>query len=151
MPEQVVAKNKKAFHDYEVLDRYEAGIVLVGTEVKAIRDRKVNLKDSYARVRGGELWLENCHISPYTHGNISNHEPLRSRKLLLHRRELSKLIGRSTRKGFTIVPLSLYFKNGKIKLELGLGRGKQLHDKRETARRKAIDRDVEIELKRRES
>ena len=151
MPEQVVAKNKKAFHDYEVLDRYEAGIVLVGTEVKAIRDRKVNLKDSYARVRGGELWLENCHISPYTHGNISNHEPLRPRKLLLHRRELSKLIGRSTRKGFTIVPLSLYFKNGKIKLELGLGRGKQLHDKRETARRKAIDRDVEIELKRRES
>lgn len=151
MPEQVVAKNKKAFHDYEVLDRYEAGIVLVGTEVKAIRDRKVNLKDSYARVRGGELWLENCHISPYTHGNISNHEPLRPRKLLLHRRELSKLIGRSTRKGLTIVPLSLYFKNGKIKLELGLARGKQLHDKRETARRKAIDRDVEIELKRRES
>ncbi|MDA2923510.1 SsrA-binding protein SmpB, partial [Acidobacteria bacterium AH-259-L09] len=131
MAEQIVVKNKKAFHLYKILDRYEAGIALQGTEVKAIREHKVNLKDSYARIKDGELWLENCHISPYSHGSISNHEPLRSRKLLLHRRQINKLIGKSIKQGFTIVPLSLYFKNGKVKVEIALARGKQIHDKRE--------------------
>lgn len=149
MTEQVVVKNKKAFHLYKILDRYEAGIALQGTEVKAIREHKVNLKDSYARIKDGELWLENCHISPYSHGSISNHEPLRSRKLLLHRRQINKLIGKSIKQGFTIVPLSLYFKNGKVKVEIALARGKQIHDKREAARRKAIEREVEMELRRR--
>ncbi|MFQ5928349.1 MAG: SsrA-binding protein SmpB [Acidobacteriota bacterium] len=149
MTEQVIVKNKKAFHLYKILDRYEAGIALQGTEVKAIREHKVNLKDSYARIKDGELWLENCHISPYSHGSISNHEPLRSRKLLLHRRQINKLIGKSIKQGFTIVPLSLYFKNGKVKVEIALARGKQIHDKREAARRKAIEREVEMELRRR--
>ncbi|MDA2928864.1 SsrA-binding protein SmpB [Acidobacteria bacterium AH-259-O06] len=151
MAEQVVVKNKKAFHLYKILDRYEAGIALQGTEVKAIREHKVNLKDSYARIKDGELWLENCHISPYSHGSISNHEPLRSRKLLLHRRQINKMIGKSIKQGFTIVPLSLYFKNGKVKVEIALARGKQIHDKREAARRKAIEREVEMELRRRKS
>ncbi|MDA2928004.1 SsrA-binding protein SmpB, partial [Acidobacteria bacterium AH-259-G07] len=128
MAEQIVVKNKKAFHLYKILDRYEAGIALQGTEVKAIREHKVNLKDSYARIKDGELWLENCHISPYSHGSISNHEPLRSRKLLLHRRQINKLIGKSIKQGFTIVPLSLYFENGKVKVEIALARGKQIHD-----------------------
>ena len=147
MAEQVVVKNKKAFHLYKILDRYEAGIALQGTEVKAIREHKVNLKDSYARIKDGELWLENCHISPYSHGSISNHEPLRSRKLLLHRRQINKLIGKSIKQRFTIVPLSLYFKNGKVKVEIALAKGKQIHDKREATRRKAIEREVEMELK----
>ena len=147
MPEQMIIKNKKAFYDYEIFDRYEAGLVLQGTEVKAIRENKVNLKDSYARVKEGELWLENCHISPYSHGSISNHEPLRSRKLLLHRRQINKLIGKSIKQRFTIVPLSLYFKNGKVKVEIALAKGKQIHDKREATRRKAIEREVEMELK----
>ena len=149
MPEQMVIKNKKALYDYEILDRYEAGVILQGTEVKAIRENKVNLKDSYARVKEGELWLENCHIGTYSHGTNANHEAERSRKLLLHRKEINKLIGKSIRRGFTIVPLSLYFKQGRIKVEIALARGKQVHDKREKARRKAIERDVQMELKRR--
>ncbi|MDA2934201.1 SsrA-binding protein SmpB [Acidobacteria bacterium AH-259-D05] len=149
MSDQLVSKNKKAFHQYEILDRFEAGIVLEGTEVKAIREHKVNLKDSYARIKDGEAWLENCHISPYSHGNISNHDPLRPRKLLLHRREIKKLLGKTLKSGFTIVPLSVYLKNGKVKVEIALARGKRLHDKREAARRKAVDREVEVELKRR--
>lgn len=149
MSEQMVIKNKKAFYDYEIIDRYEAGVILQGTEVKAIRENKVHLKDSYARVKEGELWLENCHIGTYSHGANANHEAQRSRKLLLHRKEIKKLIGKSIRRGFTIVPLSLYFKQGRVKVEIALARGKQVHDKREKARRKAIDRDVQMELKRR--
>lgn len=147
MSDQIIAKNKKAFHDYEILERYEAGVVLQGTEVKAIREHKVNLKDSYAQAKEGELWLQNCHISPYSHGSTRSHEPLRPRKLLLHRREVEKLSGKITTKGLTLVPLSLYFKNGRVKVELALARGKRVHDKRETARRKVIEREIETELK----
>lgn len=149
MGHKVVAQNRKAFHEYEILERFEAGIVLVGTEVKSVRQHEVNLKDSFARAFQGEIWLENCHISPYSHGNIQNHEPRRSRKLLLNKREISKLLGEITRKGLTIVPLQMYLKNGKVKVEIALVRGKRLHDKRETARRRVIQREIETELKRR--
>lgn len=149
MNQGLIARNKKAYHDYEILEEFEAGIVLLGTEVKSLRGHRVNLKESYARFRGGELWLEGCHISPYSHGNLSNHEPLRARKLLLHRRELGKLLGKTTEKGLTIVPLSIYFKGGKVKLKVGLARGKRLHDKRETKRRREVEREVQAELKRR--
>ncbi|MEE8161377.1 MAG: SsrA-binding protein SmpB [Acidobacteriota bacterium] len=148
MPEQVVTKNKKAFHNYEIIHRYEAGIVLHGSEVKAIREGRVSLSDSYARIKDDELWLKNCHISPYSHGSTLQHDPTRPRKLLLHRREINKLIGKTIKTGLTIVPLSIYFKNGKIKIEIALARGKRLYDKREKARRKTIQREMEIELKR---
>lgn len=146
---KIITKNRKAFHDYEILDRFEAGLVLAGTEVKAIREGRINLKDSYARLAGGEVWLENCHISPYSHGNIQNHDPLRSRKLLLKRREINKLMGETVKTGLTIIPLQVYLKNGKAKVEIGLARGKKSYDKRETARRKTIDREIESALKRR--
>ena len=149
MSDRLVAKNKKAYHDYEILDEYEAGMVLVGTEVKSLRDGRVNLKESYARIKNNEIWLENCHISPYRHGNIANHEPTRRRKLLLQRREINRIIGKVVQKGLTIVPLSLYFKNGVAKLRIGVARGKKLHDKRETQRRKAVEREMRTELKRR--
>ncbi len=147
MSRRLIAKNKKAFHEFEVLDRLEAGLVLQGTEVKSLREGKVNLKESFARVKNGEVWLEGCHISPYTHGNIHNHDPIRPRKLLLHRREISQLIGKVEQKGLTLVPLSLYFTKGKAKLELAVARGKKLHDKRETARRKTLEREIQAELK----
>lgn len=146
---QVVARNRKAFHEYEILERYEAGIVLMGTEVKSIREGRINLKDSYAHIVEGEVWLENCHISPYSHGHIENHEPTRSRKLLLNRREINKLMGETIKTGQTIVPLQVYFKNGRVKIEIALARGKKLYDKRETARRKTIEREIESALKQR--
>ena len=146
---QLVAKNRKAFHDYEIAETYEAGIVLQGTEVKSIRDGRVNLKDSYALVRNGELWLEHCHISPFPQGNLYNHEPMRPRKLLLHKRQISKLAGETTRKGMTLVPLSMYFLEGKVKVEIAVARGKKAYDKRETERRKEIEKDVRQEMKRR--
>ncbi len=149
MTDGVVVRNKKASFNYEILDRYEAGLALQGTEVKAIRDHKVNLKESYARVKNGQVWLEGCHIGPYRHGNLFNHEPLRPRKLLLHRREINKLIGITMRKGFTLVPIALYFKNGRVKVEIGVARGKRNYDKRETAKRKTVDREIRMELKRR--
>ncbi len=149
MADHLVAKNKKAYFDYEILEEFEAGMVLTGTEVKSLRDHRVNLKESYARIKDGEVWLENCHISPYTHGNLSNHEPTRRRKLLLQRREINRLVGKTAQKGLTIVPLLLYFKNGRAKLKVGLARGKKTHDKRETERRKVVEREVEAELKRR--
>ena len=148
MSHQVLGRNKKAFHEYEILDRFEAGVVLQGTEVKAIREHKVSLKESFVRIKDEEAWLENCHISPYSHGNISNHDPLRARKLLLHRREIKKLTGKTVKSGFTIVPLSMYLKDGRVKLEIALARGKRIHDKREAARRKTLDREVETALKR---
>lgn len=144
-----VARNKKAFHNYEIREKYQAGLVLLGTEVKAIRDHQVSLGDSYARVRNGEVWLENCYIGPYRHGNLANHDPLRPRKLLLHRREINRLTGALSNKGFTLVPLALYFERGRAKVELGVARGKRLYDKREAARRRAVERDIAQELKRR--
>ena len=145
--QELIAKNKKAYHDYYVLDEIEAGIVLLGTEVKAIREHRVNLKDSFARVQGGEVWLENCHIAAYKHGNRDNHAPRRRRKLLLHRREINKILGKAKRKGLTLVPLSLYFKNGKAKVRLGLARGKKTYDKREAKRKKIIEREIQAQLK----
>jgi SsrA-binding protein len=146
---QLISKNRKAFHDYEIVETYEAGVVLQGTEVKSVREGRVNLKDSYALVKNGEIWLEHCHISPFPQGNIYNHEPMRSRKLLLHKRQINKLAGDTTRKGMTLVPLALYFLDGKVKVEIAVARGKKVYDKRETERRKEIERDVQMEMKRR--
>ncbi len=147
--ERLFAANKKAFHDYFILDRLEAGIVLVGTEVKSVRESRVNLKDSYALIRQGEPFLLNCHISPYSHGNRQNHDPMRARKLLLHHKEIRKLIGKTQEKGLTLVPLRMYLRRGKIKVELGVARGKKLHDKRETERRKEMDREARAAVKHR--
>ncbi len=147
--ERLFATNKKAFHDYFILDRLEAGIVLVGTEVKSVRESRVNLKDSYALIRQGEPFLLNCHISPYSHGNRQNHDPMRARKLLLHHKEIRKLIGKTQEKGLTLVPLRMYLRRGKIKVELGVARGKKLHDKRETERRKEMDREARAAVKHR--
>jgi len=139
--------NRKAFHDYEIIERLEAGVVLIGTEVKALREGRANFKDSYARVINGELWVVNMHISPYSNGGYSNHEPLRQRKLLLHKRELKRLIGKIEERGLTIIPLKLYFKNGRAKIEIGLARGKRLHDKRKDIAQKDMQRDAQRELK----
>ncbi len=147
--EKIVATNKKAFHDYFILEKIEAGICLLGTEVKAIREGRLNLKDSYAIVQGGEMFLFHCHISPYSHGNIENHDPTRTRKLLLHEREIRKLIGKTQEKGLTVVPLRVYFKRGLIKVELGVARGKKLIDKRETERRKEADLEARAAMKHR--
>ena len=147
MSEQIVGKNKKAFYEYEILDRFEAGIALLGSEVKALRERKISLKESYARIKGGEAWLENCHIGPYSHGGHASHEPLRPRKLLLHRREINKLIGKTERKGLTLVPLSVYFKNGNVKVEIALAHGKKQFDKRQKLQQDQQKRDVARSLK----
>ncbi len=147
--EKVVATNKKAYHDYFILEKLEAGISLLGTEVKAIREGRLNLKDSYALIQRGEAFLFNCHISPYSHGNRENHEPTRTRKLLLHRKEIRKLIGKTQEKGLTLIPLRVYFKRGMIKIELGVARGKKLIDKRETERRKEADREARVAMKHR--
>ncbi len=145
---KTLATNKKAFHNYFILDKLEAGIALLGTEVKSIREGRINLKDSYALVRSGETFLQNCHISPYSHGNRENHDPLRPRKLLLHHQEIRKLIGKTQEKGLTLVPLRVYLRRGKIKVELGLARGKKLYDKRETERRKEAERESRAAMKR---
>ena len=145
--EKLIAANKKAFHDYFILEKIEAGISLMGTEVKAIREGRLNLKDSYALVRAGEVFLINCHISPYSHGNRENHEPMRARKLLLHSREIRKLIGKTQEKGLTLVPLRVYLKCGKVKFELGIAKGKKLFDKRETERRKEADKEARVAVK----
>lgn len=139
----VIAQNKKASHDYFIEETYEAGIVLKGTEIKSIRARRVNLKDSYARIMNGEVFLLNMHISPYEQGNRYNHDPLRTRKLLLHKKEIDKLIGRTKEDGFTIVPLKLYIKNGFAKVLLGVGKGKKKYDKREDLKQKAAKREIE--------
>lgn len=143
-----IAENRKATHDFFILDQFEAGIVLTGTEMKSIRRRRVNLKDSYGTIRTGELFLEGVHISPFEEGNIHNHEPLRSRKLMMHRREIDKLIGRIKEEGLTLVPLSLYINDrGKVKIELALAKGKKLYDKRATQAKKEADRHIERALK----
>lgn len=145
--EKVVATNKKAFHEYFILEKLEAGICLLGTEVKAIREGRLNLKDSYAIIQHGEAMLFNCHISPYSHGNRENHDPTRTRKLLLHQKEIRKLIGKTQEKGLTVTPLRVYFKKGKIKVELGIARGKKLVDKRESERNKDADREAAAAMK----
>ena len=146
--EKVVATNRKAYHDYHIDERYEAGMVLLGTEVKAMREGRVNLRDSFARVDRNEVILHQCHISPYSHGNIMNHEPLRPRKLLLHRKEINKLMGRTQQKGLTLVPLRIYFNQaGKAKIEIGLGKGKHEYDRREDIKDREARRDVERAMK----
>jgi SsrA-binding protein len=145
--EKNVSVNRRAGHDYFIEETYEAGLVLTGSEVKSLRDGKANLKDSYARLLKGEAFLLNAHISPYSPANRFNHEPTRTRKLLLHRREIQRLTGKVKERGLTLIPLRLYFKNGRAKVELALARGKKLYDKRETLRRKAAEREVERSLK----
>ena len=142
-----IAKNSKAFHDYFVEERFEAGVVLCGTEVKSIRQGGVNLKDSWCQVKDGELWLYGAHISPYEKGNIFNKDPLRVRKLLLHKYEIRKLIGKMKQKGYTLVPLSVYFKGSKIKAEIALAKGKKLYDKRQDIAKKDQRRAAEREFK----
>ena len=139
--------NRQAFHEFHVLERFEAGAVLVGTEVKSIMAGRIQLKDSYVTIREGEVWLLNAHISPYSHGNKQNHEPLRPRKLLLHRKEIEKLEKESVQKGMTLIVTSIYWKNGRIKFEIGVAKGKKLFDKRETEMRKTIDQETRQQLK----
>jgi SsrA-binding protein len=146
--EKLIASNRKAFHDYFVLQKVEAGIALTGTEVKSLREARVNLKDSYVSFHRGEAFLIGAHISPYSHGNRQNHEPERKRKLLLHRREIDRLEGQVVEKGLTIVPLRLYFKGGKVKAEIAVVRGKKLFDKRESEKRRELDREAEAAIKR---
>jgi SsrA-binding protein len=138
-----ICRNRRATHDYEIHDRIECGLVLVGTEVKSLRDGHGNLEDAYARVDGGEVWLIGAEIPEYTFGNRMNHKPKRSRKLLLHKREIAKFAGKASEKGFTLVPLRMYFKDGRAKVELGVGRGKQAHDKRESLKKADAKRDID--------
>ena len=144
-----IAENRKAFHDYHLLETIEAGMVLLGTEVKAIREGRVNLRDSFARVEDGEVYLYNVNISPYSHRGYADHEPLRRRKLLLHRHEILKLIGQTVEKGMTLVPVRMYFKNGRVKVAVSLAKGKKEYDKRETIKRRETDRETRAAIKER--
>ena len=144
---KTISFNRKAYHDYTILESVEAGIVLTGTEIKSVRAGQVNIRDAYAHPQGDELWLFNAHIARYEAGSRDNHEPTRPRKLLLHRRQINELAGKVTQKGFTIVPLKLYIKNGVAKVELGLATGKKLYDKRESMSRRQAERDMERALK----
>ncbi|MDP2972963.1 MAG: SsrA-binding protein SmpB [Deltaproteobacteria bacterium] len=143
MGEKLICQNKKARFNYSIEDSLETGICLLGTEVKSLREGKVNLGDSYGTIKNGEIFLVDVHISPYSHGNRNNPDPLRTRKLLLHKQEIRRLIGKVQEKGFTLIPLRLYFSSGKAKVELGLAKGKKLFDKRETLKRKEMQRDME--------
>lgn len=145
-PKEII-NNRQAFHEFHINDKYEAGAVLVGTEVKSIMAGRVQLKDSYVSVKDGEVWLLNAHISPYSHGNKQNHEPLRVRKLLLHRKEIEKLERETTQKGMTLVVTAIYWKNGRIKFEIGVAKGKKLYDKRETEMKKTINKETQQQLK----
>jgi SsrA-binding protein len=140
---KIVAQNRKARHNYFIEERYEAGMALQGTEVKALREGRVNIKDGYARITNGEIFLMNVHISPYAFGNRFNHDPLRPRKLLLHGREIHRLMGKVQEKGFSLIPLSIYFSHGRAKITLALAKGKKLYDKREALKRKAMEKEVE--------
>jgi SsrA-binding protein len=142
-----IAENRKAFHDYHLLETFEAGIVLLGTEVKAIREGRVNLRDSFARVEDGEVFLYNVNISPYSHRGYADHEPLRRRKLLLHRDEIRKLIGKTVEKGMTLIPVRLYYKKGRVKVAVSLAKGKKEYDKRETIKRREADRETRAAIK----
>ena len=145
--QKLIASNKMARRNYDITDTYEAGMVLTGTEVKALRAGKANLKDSYALVNDDEVFLRELHISHYDHGNRYNHDPLRTRKLLLHKREIRKLYGKSREKGLSLIPLKLYFKNGKVKVELGIGKGKKLYDRREDIKKREERRDIARDFK----
>ncbi|MDD7354454.1 MAG: SsrA-binding protein SmpB [Oscillospiraceae bacterium] len=140
---RAVAQNKKAYHDYFVIESYEAGIELFGTEVKSVRQGKLNLKDSWCSIDGGEIFANGMHISPYEHGNIFNRDPMRPKKLLMHKKEINKLYGLTKQQGYAIIPLSVYFKKGKAKVQLGLCKGKKLYDKREDAAKKSAARSIE--------
>ena len=142
-----IAENRKAFHDYHLLETFEAGMVLLGTEVKAIREGRVNLRDSFARVEDGEIYLYNVNISPYSHRGYADHEPLRKRKLLLHRDEIRKLVGKTVVKGMTLVPVRMYFKKGRVKVAVSLAKGKKEYDKRETIKRREIERETRAAVK----
>src|SRR5689334_11873359 len=146
-----IAENRKAFHDYHLLETFEAGVALLGTEVKAIREGRVNLRDSFARVDDGEVFLYNVNISAYSHRGYVDHEPLRRRKLLLHREEIRKLIGKSVEKGMTLVPVRMYLKDGRVKVAISLAKGKKAHDKRETIKRRETDRETRAAVKERRS
>jgi SsrA-binding protein len=145
--DKVIATNRKAFHNFSILETYEAGLVLRGTEVKSLREAQVNFKDCYAAIDNGEAWLIGCHITPYHHGSDANHDPERRRKLLLHRREIGRLLGKVAERGLTLIPLRLYFKEGRAKVELGLARGKKLHDKRAAIRERDERREMARETR----
>lgn len=147
--ERDIASNRQAFHEYHILDRYEAGAVLKGTEVKSVLSGKIQLKDSFVSVRDGEVWLCNAHISPYEHGNRENHDPLRERKLLLNRREIAKLQKETAQKGMTLIATRVYLKNGRIKFEIGVAKGKKSYDKREAEVKKTVERETAQQLKER--
>jgi SsrA-binding protein len=147
--ETLIADNRKARFDYHVLETFEAGVQLLGTEVKGIREGKASLRDAYARVDRGEVWLFNVHINPYSHRGYVDHDPKRKRKLLLHAQEIRKLIGKTTERGLTLVPLKMYFKRGRVKVAIALVKGKQVHDKRETLRKREVDRETRAALKER--
>jgi SsrA-binding protein len=144
---KVVCQNRKAYHDYHIEETVEAGIVLLGTEVKSLRDGKANLKDCYVLMKGREAFLLNCHISPYSHGNILNHDPLRTRKLLMHREEIDKLGGKAATKGYSLIPLKIYFKDSFAKVEIGVAKGKRLFEKREAIKEREAKREIEKALK----
>lgn len=149
MSEKIISSNRAAYHNYFILDTYEAGIALKGTEVKSAREGSVNLKEGYVSVRDGEVWLLNVHINQYSHGNRENHDPTRERRLLMHKREIIRLQSKIQEKGLTVVPTKFYFKNGFIKCEIGVARGKKLHDKRETETKKDQEREARSALKQR--
>lgn len=144
---KIICKNRKAFFNFEIEDTFEVGISLMGSEVKSLRDGKANLSDSYGKIRNGEIFLVDCHISPYSQANRENHEPLRERKLLLHRQEIKKLTGKVAERGYSLIPLRMYFKNGKVKVEMGLARGKKNYDKRESIKKKDQRRELERMMK----
>jgi len=146
---KILSDNRQAGHNYFLMDRIEAGLVLTGTEVKAAKGGKIQLKDAYAAVLGNEAWLLNAHISPYSHGNRENHAPVRNRKLLLHRREIDKLLGQTREKGLSLIPTKIYLKNGRIKCEVALAKGKKLHDKREADRARTAEAEARAEMRRR--
>ena len=143
-----IAENRKAFHDYHVLETFEAGVALLGTEVKSIREGRVNLRDSYAQVKDGEVYVHNVHIQPYSHRGYADHPPMRARKLLLHRREIDQLVGKVQRDGYTVVPTSLYWKGNKVKAELALAKGKQAHDKRDASKERDWEREKQRVMRR---
>ena len=148
--ERIAAENRKAHHDYHLLETFEAGLVLIGTEVKAIREGRVNLRDSFARVESGEIFVHGVHIGSYSSRGYADHEPLRPRKLLLHRHEIRKLIGKVTERGMTLVPVRMYFKDGRVKLAISLAKGKQAHDSRETIKRRETERETRAAIKERQ-
>lgn len=148
--EKILAENRKALHDYHLLESFEAGLVLIGTEVKAIREGRINLRDSYARIEGGEIWMQGVHIGSYSSRGYADHEPLRPRKLLLHAYEIRKLVGKVNERGMTLIPVRMYFKDGRVKVALALAKGKQDHDRRESIKRREVDRETRAAIKERQ-